>query len=505
MTTVRFDPPRVGQPRRGPFGHELQSLELTPPSDVAAVVAGTRSVQPRWADTSATERSAMALRLHDVLLRRRSEILDTLQTEIGKSRGDAFEEVLDTALVCRHYARKGAGYLAPQRFRGLVPGLVGTRVERSPQGVVGVIAPWNYPLVLTLGEIVPALIAGNAVVVKPDPLAVDTCRLALSLLAEAGVPAGLVQPVIGGVDVGEALVDAIDYVVFTGSTNGGRAVAQRAAGRLIGCTLELGGKNALYVRADADLSLAVPGAVHGSFGNAGQLCLSAERVIVHRQAAEGFVPEFVRRSKAYRLGNRLDFSYDMGSLVSAAQHDKVLDHLADALGAGARVLAGGNSRPDVGPYCVEPTILENVPDTARCYREETFGPLVSVFVVDSDDEAVDLANDTDAGLTASVFTADEAAGRALARKLRVGSVTVNETYLGLWGSTALPFGGIGASGLGRRHGPDGVTSLTRPQAVVTQRGARVGFNLARLLDQPSSRWTAQLTGAVALLRRTGLS
>lgn len=506
--------------RSGPFGHPLSHRATTPPGDVAAVVAEVRSAQRRWGQRPVTERAAVLLRLHDVVMARRSEILDTIQREAGKSRADAFEEVADTCSVARHYARAGHSYLRPQRFRGIVPGVVGARVHRDPHGVVGVIAPWNYPLVLTLGELIPALLAGNGAVVKPDPLTTSTCRLALDLLAEAGVPDGLVAQVDGGADVGAALIEEVDHVLFTGSTVAGRAVAQQAAGRLIGATLELGGKNAAYVRADADVRLAVAGTVRGAFGNAGQLCLSTERLILHRDVAAHFLDGFLAATERLTLGNTLDFGYTTGSQISASQVEKVSSHVQDAVARGATVLTGGRGLPQIGPYVYPPTVLRDVPPSAHCFAEETFGPLVSVYVVDSDAEALALAqasgassasgapgngHDGAAGLTASVWTRDVAAGRQFARRLPTGSVSLNENYLAVWGSTATPFGGIRASGSGRRHGPDAIAAVTRGQTVVEMRAARAGLGLSTLTDREGHQWTGLYTTWLKLLRGVGAS
>lgn len=493
------------QTRRGPFGHPLPPVEPTPPADVQAAVASARAAQRAWADRPVAERAAVLLRLHDLVIARRSEILDLVQHEAGKSRVDAFEEVADVASVARHYARRTARYLRPRRYRGLVPGMIGARVYRDPHGVVGVIAPWNFPLVLTLGELLPALMAGNAVVVKPDPLTAQTCRLGLELLAQAGVPRGLVQQVDGGVAVGQALIAEVDHVIFTGSTVAGRAVAAQAAERLIGSTLELGGKNSMYVRADADLRLAVPGAARNAFANAGQLCLAAERVIVHRDVADEFVDAFVGRVASITLGNTLDFGYLMGSQISAVQVDKVRNHIDDAVARGATLLTGGRLATDVGPFVVQPTVLGDVPTSAHCYREETFGPVVSVFVVSNDDEALHVAADTGGALTASVWTRDARAGLALARRMSTGSVSINEHYAAVWGSTAVPFGGVGESGSGRRHGPDAVTGVTRAQTIVTQRAAPLGLALSGLHDLPGQTWTSLYTTGLRLLRGVGAS
>jgi succinate-semialdehyde dehydrogenase/glutarate-semialdehyde dehydrogenase len=489
----------------GPFGHHLGEAPRSDPDDVTAAVDRVRTVQRRWADTSVQQRAALLLRLHDVVLQHREEILDLLQREVGKARVDAFEELVDVCSVARHYGRRGPSYLQPQRFRGLVPALMVADCAHYPHGVVGVIAPWNYPLVLTLGEIIPALLAGNGVVVKPDEQCVFSARLGVRLVSLAGVPSGLVEVVVGGAETGQALVEQVDHVVFTGSTAAGREVGAAAARRLVGSTLELGGKNTMIVRADADLGRAAAGAVRGAFANAGQLCLAVSRVAVHADVAEPFTAALLARVAALRLGNTLDYSYDVGSLANAAQFARVRRHLDDAVARGARLLAGGGQRAELGPFMHEPTVLTDLPREALAYREETFGPLLNLVVVADDEEAVSLANDTEAGLTGSIWTADRGAARSLAARMQTGSVTINESYQAIWGSTAAAFGGVKASGLGRRHGAEGVRSLTRTQTVVEQRGARVGVDLGSVLSLPATRWTRGFTAALALARRTGLS
>jgi len=295
--------------------------------------------------------------------------------------------------------------------------------------------------------------AGNAVVLRPDVLGMLTALAAVEMLREAGLPREVLQVVLGdGATIGAAVLDRADYVCFTGSTPTGRRVAQAAGERLVGASLELGGKNSLYVAADADLNRAVPGAVRSCFSSAGQLCISTERVIVHESVYDDFVARFVAATTALRMGSNLTWGYDLGSLISADQLDRVGAHVADAVAKGATVLAGGRARPDIAPFAYEATVLADVTAAMTCRDEETFGPVVAIYRVASDEEAIALANDTAYGLNASVWTRDISRGRRIAGAIRTGTVNINEGYAAAWGSVAAPMGGMKASGIGRRHG-----------------------------------------------------
>ncbi|MGK5498974.1 succinic semialdehyde dehydrogenase [Streptomyces sp. URMC 125] len=451
-------------------GERLAVLPESSPADVAAAFDRARRAQREWAARPVRERAAVLLRFHDLLLRRQDEALDLVQLETGKARLHAHEEVQAVAVAARYYGRSAAAHLRPKRRTGAVPVLTHVRELRRPRGVVGQIAPWNYPLELSVGDALPAFAAGNAVVMKPDTETALTALWARELLIEAGLPAGVWQVVIGeGPVVGPAVVDHADYVSFTGSTRTGREVAQRAAFRLVGCSLELGGKNAMLVLEDADLDRAVDGAVRGAFSSAGQLCISIERLYVHASIADAFTERFTARTRALRLGSALAYGADMGSLVSRRQLETVTRHVEDAVAKGAEVLTGGRPRPDVGPLFYEPTVLEGVTPAMAVCGEETFGPVVSVYRFTDEDEAVALANATPYGLNASVWTRSARRGRAVAARLRTGTVNVNEGYAAAYGSVQAPMGGMGDSGVGRRHGVEGILKYTEAQTVAHQR------------------------------------
>jgi succinate-semialdehyde dehydrogenase/glutarate-semialdehyde dehydrogenase len=454
-----------------PFtGEKLADLPESSPEDVAKAFDAARAAQAVWERIPVRQRAAVLLRFHDLLLERQAEVLDLIQLETGKARLHAHEEVQAVAVAARHYGRKAPAYLRPKRHAGAVPALTKVTELRHPRGVVGQIAPWNYPLELSVGDALPAFVAGNAVVMKPDT---ETCLTALwarDLLVEAGLPAEVFQVVIGeGPVVGPEVVAHADYVSFTGSTRTGREVAERAAARLVGVSLELGGKNAMLVLEDADIEKAAAGAVRACFSSAGQLCISIERLLVHESVADAFLERFAARTKAMRLGNSLTYGADMGSLVGERQLETVKRHVEDAVARGARIVAGGVARPDIGPYFFEPTVLDGVDESMSVCAEETFGPVVSVYRFSSEDEAVERANSTPYGLNSSVWTKDARRGREIAARLRTGTVNINEGYAPAYGSVQSPMGGMKDSGLGRRHGSEGILKFTEAQTVAHQR------------------------------------
>lgn len=454
-----------------PFtGEKLADLPESTPDDVAEAFERARAAQPAWAATPARARAAVLLRFHDLVLERQAEVLDLIQLETGKARLHAHEEVQAVAVAARHYGRRAPAYLKPKRHTGVVPVLTKTTELRQPRGVVGQIAPWNYPFELSVGDALPAFVSGNAVVMKPDTETALTALWARDLLIEAGLPSEVFQIVIGeGPVVGPEVVKHADYVSFTGSTRTGREVAQGAAARLIGVSLELGGKNAMLVLHDADIEKAAAGAIRACFSSAGQLCISIERLYVHESIADAFLERFAARTKAMRLGNSLAYGADMGSLVGERQLETVTRHVEEAVAKGATLVAGGVARPDIGPLFYEPTILDGVESPMAVCTEETFGPVVSIYRFKDEDEVVKQANGTPYGLNSSVWTKDGKRGHAVAAKLRTGTVNINEGYAPAYGSVQSPMGGMKDSGLSRRHGSEGILKYTEAQTVAQQR------------------------------------
>ena len=456
-------------PVEAPFsGETLAIVPRATPDDMQAACRAAREAQQEWARVPVVERARILLAFHDLLIANANEILDIIQLESGKARRHALEEVLDTAVVARYYAHTAAGFLRPHRRQGALPVLTQTVEYHHPKGVVGFVIPWNYPLDLGITDVIPALAAGNGVVVKPDAQTPFSTLWAARLLEEAGLPRGILQIVTGrGAELGPALIEEIDCFMLTGSTATGKRVACMAAERLIDYSLELGGKNALIVLDDADLGRAVSGTLRGVTANTGQLCISIERIYVHSSLHDEFAARLAEAFAGVRLGSSLTWADDMGSLASADQLAKVQGHVDDAIAKGATVLAGGRPRPDLGPYFFEPTLLADVPASAVCAREETFGPVAALYRFDTEDEVVAQANDTTYGLNASVWTRRPGRGRQLAQRLRCGTVNVNEAYGATW-SSASPMGGFNESGAGRRHGEHGILKFTEAQTVAVQ-------------------------------------
>ncbi|WP_428950843.1 succinic semialdehyde dehydrogenase [Streptomyces sp. cg35] len=473
------------------------------PEDVAAAVAGARAAQPEWARTPLRRRGDVVLAFHDLLLERQDQVIDLIQWETGKARYHAWQEVAQVVAIARHYARRARHYLAPRHVRGMVPGLTKVREVRVPKGVVGVISPWNYPLYLGVGDALPALMAGNAVVSKADSQTALTMLWTRALMAEAGLLAGLWRIVAGPGDVvGTALVDAVDFVCFTGSTATGRAVAERAARRLVGASLELGGKNPLIVREDADLAAAAAGTVAAAFANTGQMCIHIERVYVQEKVYDAFRAALVRATRALRLGQSYDYAADIGSLTSAARLAAVEAHVEGAVAKGATVLVGGRARPDIGPLCYEPTVLEGVTHEMTVCGEETFGPVLSLYAYGTDSEAVDLANQGTYGLSASIWSKDSREAGRMAARIRAGSVNINDGAAAAAGSIEAGMGGMGDSGLGRRHGAEGIRKYTESQTVAAQRLLPLGP--AKPGQGSVESFVRRTNGQLALLRRLGV-
>lgn len=452
-------------------GKKIYDLPQMSVAQVESAIAAARVAQRDWAKTPVAERSKLLVELHALLLEDETKLLDLLQLETAKSRAHAFEETAGAIASASYYARIAPKYLARRKTKPGVPVLTRTYVDQVPVGVVGIITPWNYPLALTMLDVLPALIAGNAVIQKADNQTALTVLFARHLAIEAGIPAELWTVVVGdGETVGNAITDNVDYVAFTGSTATGRKVAERAARRLIGCSLELGGKNPLIVLEGANIKRAAEIAIAGAFGSAGQLCVSIERVYVPNRIKDEFLAEIAKRTESLTVGRSNDFSMDIGSLTGYNQLQRMMGFIDDAVSTGATVVAGGKQLTETGPYFYSPTVITNVNQNARMYRQEVFGPVVDVEGYEDLDDAIKMANDTDYGLNASVVGPEREAIK-VAEKLNAGSVNINEGFRATFASMETPMGGFKSSGQGRRNGPGGLLRFTEAKAIGVARGA----------------------------------
>jgi succinate-semialdehyde dehydrogenase/glutarate-semialdehyde dehydrogenase len=451
-------------------GQQVCAMPISNEQDVDHAFRQARSAFAAWSKTSLSERIAIIDRFHDLVLDNAETLLDIAQWENGKTRGNAADEMIDIALTCRYYARTARKSLKPQRRRGAFPLATVTHEHHLPLGVIGVISPWNYPLTLAVSDFIPALLAGNTVVTKPD-LQTPLCALVLiDLLHQAGLPRNVVQVVMGeGADVGPLVTDRADFVMFTGSTRVGREVARRAGERLIDSSMELGGKNSLIVGRNVNLDNAVATAVRGAFANSGQLCIGTERIVVHVDLYEAFMEKFRSAVSAMKVGSEIGWGADMGTLINERQIATTERHIADAVSRGAVLEVGGHRLPEVGPFAFAPTVLSNVPADAEVCSNETFGPVCSVYTWRADEDLVAFVNNTEYGLSAGIVSRDIGWANQIANQLKVGGVNINEAFGSAYASIDAPMGGMGQSGLGRRHGLHGILKYTAAQTVARQR------------------------------------
>lgn len=463
-------------PIAAPFtGEHLADIPVGTQQDVEEAFRRARAAQKVWAKVSPEQRREVLHKFHDLLFSHSDLVLDIVQAETGKNRASAHEELIHTAITARYYGNHGAAFLRPKKAHGALPVLTQTTVNYHPKGVVGVISPWNYPLTLAVSDALAALMAGNAIVLKPDSTTPFSALVAVDLLYRAGLPKDLFQVVPGpGRVVGQGIVAHADYLMFTGSSATGKSLAAQCGERLIGFSAELGGKNAMIVAEDANVENAAQGAIIASFTNSGHLCVSIERIYVAEAVWDDFVASFVDRTKAMTLGSGYNWEVDMGCLQSQGQFDIVQKMVDDAREAGATVLAGGRARPDLGPLFYEPTILTDVPEGVELLTEEVFGPVVVLHKVPNAESGIELANNSRYGLNASLWTTP-AHAKTLAPRIEAGSVNVNDGFAASFASVDAPMGGFKESGVGRRQGIDGLLKYTDAQTIAVQRFAPVSF------------------------------
>jgi acyl-CoA reductase-like NAD-dependent aldehyde dehydrogenase len=445
-------------------GAVLRELECAGESEVRSAVERAHAAQPAWGDLGVRKRVAVLREFQRKLRTRKSEIAEVITQEAGKPLAEALTtEVLVVLDAARFLIDRAYRLLRdePLHHGNLATKLKRGRLVREPYGVVGIISPWNYPFSIPATEALAALVAGNAVVLKPSEFT-SLAALALeSLLQASGVPRDIFQVVIGDGATGAVLINShIDKLVFTGSVATGKRIAAAAAERLLPMVLELGGKDPMLVLDDADIDVASSAAVWGAFLNAGQTCLSVERCYVHRRLYQEFLRACVEKTKKLRVGYGLDRESDVGPMIHERQLRIVEAQMEDAVAHGARVLAGGSRLPELGKNFYAPTVLADVTHGMSIMREETFGPVLPVMAFDSDEAAVKLANDSEYGLAASVWTRDRARGERLARRIQAGTVMVNDV-VSYFGISEAPHGGVKSSGIGRAHGRFGLEEMTR--------------------------------------------
>ncbi len=448
----------------------IGSIECATEDDVADALAAARAAQPAWAALSFDQRAAYMDRVRALVIERQEEIIDAVISESGKARTEAIN--MDIFAGCDslcYYAKNAERFLSPekQKLHGMLRFLKKATIHHQPLGVVGVITPWNGPFILTLNASVQALMAGNTVVAKPSEVTPFGGKMVGDLFAAAGLPQGVFNLVLGDGTTGAALVNGgVDKIHFTGSVATGRIIAEACGRRLVPCTLELGGKDPMIVLDDVDVDIAAGGALAAAFMNTGQYCCGTERVYVQRSIADEFTDKVVERVKALRQSDTGEF--DVGAIFWDRQMEIIEDHLADAEEKGATVLTGGRRNPDLKGLYLQPTVLTDVDHSMKIMSEETFGPIIPIVPVDSEAEAIEMANDTDYGLSSTVWSGDVDRAERVADQLHAGSTCINDMAV-TYGVPQAPFGGRKDSGVGVANGPAGLRGFCHPQPVIVDR------------------------------------
>ena len=449
-------------------GEVIGSVPDMTASDVRELAVKGRAAQPGWEALGAEGRGRVLLRAQKWLIDNADRVIATIVSETGKTYEDAqLAEISYGAGAFGFWAKNAPKFLADERVKTSNMIVKGKKLvsRHAPIGLVGIIGPWNYPLTNSFGDCIPALAAGNAVILKPSEITPLTSLLMAEMLEECGIPENVFQVATGRGETGAALIGEVDMIMFTGSTRTGRKVALAAAERLIPCALELGGKDAMIVLRDADLERAANVAAFYSMQNSGQTCISIERVYVEEPVYDAFVAKVTDKVRAIRQGVPGGPAVvDVGSMTFPPQIEIVDNHVKDAVAKGAKVLTGGKRGEGPG-YFYEPTVLVDVDHTMDAMREETFGPTLPIMKVRDAEEAIRLANDSPYGLGGSIATKDTARGEQIARRLETGAVCINDALLN-YATLELPMGGWKTSGIGSRHAAGGILKFTRQQTIL---------------------------------------
>jgi acyl-CoA reductase-like NAD-dependent aldehyde dehydrogenase len=496
-------------------GEKLGESQCATPQEVHEAVRRARQAQPAWQGLPVKERIAALKRFQRRLSEQRNEVATLISREAGKPTVEALTTEILVALDAAEFCiRTAHSFLRdePLPHHNLAMKIKRGKLVREPYGVIGIIAPWNYPFSLPATETLAALVMGNAVVLKPSEMTPLIALELQKLLLASGLDPNLMQVVIGAGAVGGALLESdIDKIVFTGSVATGKRVGEAAARRLLPAVLELGGKDPMIVLEDADLDVASSGAVWGSMVNAGQTCLSVERCYVQRSVYEKFVELCRQKIGKLRVGEGLSSEVEMGPLIHERQLRTVEDQVNDAMARGARLLAGGRRLTELGPNFYAPTLLADVTHEMLIMREETFGPALPVAPFDTDDDAVRLANDSEFGLAASVWTGNRKRGEAMAARIKAGTVMINDAISG-FGIAEAPHGGFKQSGIGRTHGRLGLAEMVQVKYVDVDLlprmpkvwwygyGAAFQSQMSGFIDLLfGSSWGARIKGAVGAM------